>query len=99
MKLDRKKPFNEMHEVGKPVKYSQGGKVFNALGEQVGVDASWIDPKIAQVEEQVEQQEAAAELQASPAEQLLGDLGEQGNTVEDAGKENAAALQAESQAE
>jgi len=104
-KLDKRKPYNEVLELGKPIQYSQLGHIFNGAGEVVREDPTYVAAQAAEALETVEAaQEEAPETSA--AEARLGDFGgdpgaSEGMTdpSEDANRENAAALQADSQQE
>jgi hypothetical protein len=104
-KLDKRKPFHEVLELGKPIQYSQLGSVFNSAGEVVREDPTYV---VAKAAEALETMEAAQEEapETSAVEARLGDFGGSTGTpegmtdpIEDANRENAAALQAESQPE
>lgn len=100
-KLDKRKPYNEIRSMGKE-RYSQGGVLFDANGEECGKDPSFI---AAEAEVAIEKVEAAAAAAPEPsaAESRLGDFGGSSGpmqTESDAAEaEDAAMRQAESAAD
>lgn len=101
MGFDILKPYEQHCELGKPAIFHQNGIIYNARHEQIGVEPP---PPVEVVVEEAEavveeQQEVVAEETMSPAEARL-DMGELDvDPLEEATRENAQALQAETQSE
>lgn len=100
MAFDKNQPYQQQTELGKASLFHQDGIIYNARGEEVGREPP--PPVEVEVEEAVavvEEQQAAVEDTVSPAEARL-DMGELTvDPLEDAQRENAQALQAETQSE